>query len=177
MPRARTVSRLRRGILARVFGGYLLQPILALSLLVSVGLFGLISTFAGPIFLLRAVSHDPLAWLSLIWWAIWGMGVSAHAEADDDGISWRYYRNNHYPWAGIEQIRFGAVRRAVAGGAWTPAILLRAGGREHPIIPAFSCDTERRTEFATELIRLAAAHGVRVSVDADKSWWHGLRTA
>lgn len=177
MPPTPTASRLRRGVLARVFGGFLLQPILALSLLVSVGLFGVLSTFDGPIVALRELSHDPKVWLGLIWWAIWAMGVSAHADADDDGISWRYYRNSHYPWAAIEQIRFGAVRRAVAGGAWTPGILLSAGGREHAIIPALGCDTERRTEFGNELIRLATGHGVRVSIDPDNPWWRKLRTA
>lgn len=174
---APTAIRLPRGILARAFGGFLLQPILALSLLVSVGLYCVLATLDGPVGALRELSQDPKAWLGLIWWAIWGMGVTAHAEADDDGISWRYYRKHHYPWAGIEQIRFGGVRRAVGGGAWTPGILLSVGGREHPIIPALGCDTQRRTEFGHELIRLATARGVDVSIDADTSWWRGLRTA
>jgi hypothetical protein len=171
-PSTQSAVRLRRGILARSFGGWQLQWIVALSLLVGLALCGILITLDRSL----SVLLDPQASLGLIWLAIWAMGASAHADADDVSVRWRYFIKRNYPWSAIDYLRFGGIMRAAGGGgSGTPAILVSVNGREHPIAPALGCDTSRLIEFGNELIGLATARGVAVRVDPENTWWSGLR--
>jgi hypothetical protein len=163
--------RLRRNLLARVFGGFQFQWLLALALLLNLALLVLVADIDGAAKALSALTP------AIVWWVLWGIGVSGWAGADDAGVHWRYFVRRSYPWSEIDRIVFGNVRRAVGGGAGTAAILVGVGGHDHPITPALGCSPGLLTEFGNELIGLARAHGVQVDVDPGNHRWRGLRSS
>jgi hypothetical protein len=170
-PTIKTAARLRRGVGARLFGGSNFQLILTCGVVLNVVLLGVVASFDGLTQVLPAEAP------ALVWWVIWGMGVTAHAAADEAGVHWRYFLRHKYAWNEIDQIRFGGVLRGATPSAGAPAILISVAGREHPVVPALGCDRTRATEFGTELTGLAGAHGVRAIATPDHAFWDGLRTA
>ena len=147
------------------------QFVLTLAIVVEMFLVGVLASFGDLTGLLPS-----LPGAAVIWW-VWGLGVSASARADADGVHWRYFRSRSYSWSEINRFRFGG--RLVKGttGISHPAILVSVAGHEHPVTPAFGCGTRRLVEFGNQLIDLAAAHGVPVSVNTNDERWNGLRAA
>jgi hypothetical protein len=162
--------RLRRNLLARMFGGFQFQWILAFAVLLNLALLVLVAEMDGAAKALSALAP------ALVGWVLWGIGVSATAGADDAGVHWRYFVRHSYPWSEIDRIAFGDVMRAVGGGAGTAAILVGVGGHDRPITPALGCSARLRTEFGNELIGLARARGVQVDVAPGTHRWRGLRS-
>lgn len=162
-------ARLRRSIPGRLFAGSTFQFILTLAVLLEVFMIGVVISLGGVADLLPSL---PAA---AVFWVIWGMGLTAGAHADGDGVRWRYFRSHTYSWNEIDQIRFGG--RLVKGTAAInhAAILVSVAGREHPITPGFGCGRPRLVEFGNDLIALAAARGVPARVDPTDDRWDGLR--
>jgi hypothetical protein len=163
--------RLRRNLLARVFGGFQFQWVLALAVLLNLALLVVVADIDGPAKAMSALAP------AIVGWVLWGIGASAWAGADEAGVHWRYFVRRSYPWSEIDRIAFGDVMRAVGGGAGTAAILVGVDGHDHPITPALGCSARLRTEFGNELIGLARAHGAQVDVAPGTHRWTGLRSS
>lgn len=100
--------------------------------------------------------------------ALWLRGVTAWAEADDEGVRWRYWIRHEAPWGKVSRVALG--ERAVLFSPYpfartrTPAIEIRARGRDEVYIRPAAAMGRRRREFGTQLLRLAREHGVRAEV-------------
>lgn len=149
--------RLQRSLLGRIAGGALLQPLLALL------------TVLLPVRLILAVMSSDgtsqagaIAVIAGVLIALWTLGVVARAEADDEGVRWRYYYAHDLRWGEIEQVSL--VTRGTGRLGLRHQILVSAGGRQYAITPA-SAGGPGRIEFARDLLRLAASHGVAAGFD------------
>jgi hypothetical protein len=158
------VTRLRRSPYARLFAGCVFQPLLtmgmAILLVTLVGLawfggFGAVLSGAAP---------------GLPWVAAWLVGVTAHAEVDEAGVRWRYYRTGTLGWADVERVRLGVL---IPSGGWGPqaAMWVRVGSRDHVIAPALGCSRKARVAFGQALVAQARAHKVRVEIPRNDPRW------
>lgn len=164
-----TARRLRRSLGARMFGGWVLQWLPSVGVIVHVAL------------ILAFLAFDlPLNWAQLApalpVYAVWLVGMTASARLDDTALSWRYFRRRRCLWPDIEAIRFGGdIRPGYGPGNLTTAAFVTVRGQERSIIPLKGCSTRSRTEFGTALIARAATY--RIPVRVSNAGWEGLAPA
>lgn len=148
--------RLHRSLYGRVVGGARLQPLVALFVvLLPIRL----------IVLAAGASHDqslPIGATALVLLAfvvVLLAGATGWAEADDAGVRWRYYLRHQFGWHEIEQIRL--VVKGVSIGGVLHQLVVRAGGRDHVVIPAHAAGSGR-VAFGRQLLAEAGRRGIAV---------------
>lgn len=146
---------LDRSLLGRLLGGARLQPLVAL----------LVLLLAMRAVLLAAGEHQDSLPLSqtllvlLVLLVVLLIGATGHAEADDTGVSWRYYLPHRLPWEEIDQISL--VVRGVGLTSLRHLLVVRAAGHRHVITPAWVAGSGQ-IRFGRELLAAAAARGIAV---------------
>lgn len=153
--------RLGRSLAGRVAGGALFQ--LVLGIVAIVLLIRAIVPTSGS----HGSSELTTLVVGLVALALWLLGVTAYAEADAEGIRWRYYLPHRVRWSEIERISLVLVNM---GWRDRHLIVVRASGEDHRIIPASACGPGR-TEFARQLLSYASTQGVAT---ANEGWVRGL---
>jgi hypothetical protein len=163
--RTAVAQRLKRGIGARLLGGMLFQWALSFGLaiipavLIFTAIIAITSHIAWPFDGSDALSLLPGSPCA----AIWLMGVTAHAEVDETGVSWRYYVRHAYAWDEIEEIEFGGTLLAAGQTPLRqPAIFVIAGGHRHKVAPAVGVSARHLSEFGHRLGLEAERHGISV---------------
>ncbi|MGI8678407.1 MAG: hypothetical protein ACR2LX_06945 [Jatrophihabitans sp.] len=160
--------RLRRSVSARLLSGVWFQWFLTVALIINVTL----------VVSIAVVGSAPSALVSELpaipGWLLWLVGVTAHAETNDDGVSWRYFRRYRLTWDEIEGIRVGGARIKGTLASAHAAIRVRAAGREHILGPALGCSRRARVEFARALAANGQRFGVQLEVAPDDASWNGL---
>lgn len=151
--------RLRRPLLTRLFSSAL-QTLLTVYALAVAGM--LVAAVAGRL----DWSYWPLYLVDLAAVAVWLLGVTAWAEADDSGVRWRYWMKQDVPWRDVSRVALGQraiVQYGPGPDRSQPAILVRGKGDEDFVRPAAMCGRHRR-EFGTAVLELAGRHGKQTAV-------------
>ncbi|HET6876876.1 MAG TPA: hypothetical protein VFH38_05060 [Jatrophihabitans sp.] len=166
-----TETRLRRGLWCRLASSNTQTALSVVCLLVLFALgYSLFS--AGGL-----AGAGALFWIwTVAFFVPWLAGVSAWARADTDGLRWRYWMKQDFPWERITRITLtkrelnatplGATRTAtIVVHGRTVAKSGKQSTIEVNIRPAEGAGRNLR-RFATELSALARQHGVQVVVEA-----------
>lgn len=151
--------QLRRPVLARLFSSAL-QTLLTVYALAVSGM--VVAAVSGKL----DWSYWPLYLVDLAAVAVWLLGVSAWADADDGGVRWRYWMKQDIAWQDVTRVALGqraVVQYRPGPDRKQPAILVSSRGDEDFIRPAAMCGRHRR-DFGTPLLALAAQHGKRTAV-------------
>jgi hypothetical protein len=151
------VDRLRRPLVARLFASGL-QLFLTFVAVITIPVLGL-TIWKGDL------AMWPFLLVDVLLVALWLRGVTAWAQADDEGLRWRYWARWDHPWSKISRVTLTRHSNTFAyHAAGPPIILVRAkGGDEDFIVPARGCGRHRR-EFGSAVLAAARAHGVRTEV-------------
>jgi hypothetical protein len=149
---ADTPIRLRRSVFGRLFGGTPVQLPAAIALVIF------------PIAFASSHSH-PVRFIVIIGVvaALWVLGFTAHAEADQDGLRWRTIMPRTFRWDEIERLARVANPLSMSTRRVRAVLVVRVRGRNRPIWPA-SMAGPNLMEFAERLGAMAVQRGIPTDV-------------